>query len=231
MTLTRFRKVLLALFLTLSGLGGAAVVVPPLLWGDGVDYSRVTSIKTTREYQDGALLAKAWALPVAATYRAGFEFQHNPSFCGPTSVVDVMRSLELGGDQGTVLEGTGISAFLGILPGGIVLDKLASVARARLKRDVTVVRDIDLATFREHMRRANDPSRRYVVNFTRGPLFGAGGGHHSPIGGYLADEDLVFVLDVNEKYGPWLVRPERLYEAMNTVDPLSHRKRGLLVIE
>jgi hypothetical protein len=71
--------------------------------------------------------------------------------------------------------------------------------------NVTVLRDLDLAAFREHLRRANDPSRRYVVNFDRGVLFGTGAGHHSPIAGYLVDEDLVLVLDVNERYGPWLV--------------------------
>jgi len=68
-------------------------------------------------------------------------------------------------------------------------------------------------------------------NFTRGPLFGTGGGHHSPIAGYLGDEDLVLVLDVNDKYGPWLVKAERLYDAMNTVDTGARKKRGLLLIE
>ena len=76
----------------------------------------------------------------------------------------------------------------------------------------------------------NDPTRRYIINFTRGPLFGTGGGHHSPLAGYLSEEDLVFVLDVNKKYGPWLVKPERLYEAMNTVDRSAGKKRGLLLI-
>lgn len=70
-----------------------------------------------------------------------------------------------------------------------------------------------------------------MVNFTRGPLFGTGGGHHSPIAGYLVDEDLVLVLDVNEEYGPWLVKSERLYEAMNTLDTGAKKKRGLLLIE
>jgi Phytochelatin synthase len=41
----------------------------------------------------------------------------------------------------------------------------------------------------------------------------------------------VFVLDVNKKYMPWLIKPERLYEAMNTVDPASNKKRGMLLIE
>jgi hypothetical protein len=58
-----------------------------------------------------------------------------------------------------------------------------------------------------------------------------GGGHHSPIAGYLADQDLVLVLDVNRKYGPWLVQSARLYDAMNTVDTGSGKKRGLLLIE
>ena len=112
--------------------GRHGVVVPPLLWGDGVDYSRVTSIKSTREYQDPALLAKAWALPVAAKYHSEIDFQGNGSFCGPTSLVNVMRSLGLGGDQRTVLAGTDVSTFLGFLPGGITLDRLPTVAEQRL---------------------------------------------------------------------------------------------------
>ena len=75
----------------------------------------------------------------------------------------------------------------------------------------------------------NDSSRRYVINFARAPIFGSGVGHHSPIGGYLEAEDLVLVLDVNEKFKPWLVERSRLYDAMNTVD--GDKKRGLLRIE
>lgn len=70
-----------------------------------------------------------------------------------------------------------------------------------------------------------------MVNFTRGPLFGAGGGHHSPIAGYLVDEELVLVLDVNEKYRRWLVKSERLYDAMNTLETGAGEKRRLLLIE
>jgi hypothetical protein len=47
----------------------------------------------------------------------------------------------------------------------------------------------------------------------------------------LVDEDLVLVLDVNKKYGPWLVKPARLYEAMNTLDGGALKKRGLLLME
>jgi hypothetical protein len=50
----------------------------------------------------------------------------------------------------------------------------------------------------------------------------------SPIGGYLEAEDLVFVLDVNEIYKPWLIQRERLFAAMDTLD--GDKKRGLLLI-
>ena len=103
--------------------------------------------------------------------------------------------------------------------------------RKKTGRTVTILRDLDLDHFRQELAHANDPARRYTVNFTRAPLFGRGGGHHSPVGGYLADRDLVLVLDVNAKYKPWLVSTERLFHAVDTVDRSSHRKRGLLRIE
>ncbi len=120
---------------------------------------------------------------------------------------------------------------MGYLPQGLTLDQLATIAREKLRRKVTVLRDLDLAAFREHLTHVNDPARRYVVNFSRAPLFATGGGHHSPIAAYLREEDLVLVLDVNKKYGPWLVKPDRLYEAMNTLDATAQKKRGLLLIE
>jgi phytochelatin synthase len=226
----RLRRWLIAVGLVVAIAGGAIAVVPPLLWRDGVDYSKVVSIKTTPEYQDARLLERAWALPVAQHYR-NVDFQKNGSFCGPTSVVNVMHSLDLPAEQSTVLDGVHIRTFFGIIPGGVTLDQLAIVLGKRTGRSVQVLRDLDLPHFREHMRHANDPSRRYIVNFHRGPLFGTGVGHHSPVAAYLEPEDLVLVADVNRKYQPWLVKTERLFEAVDTIDKSSHKKRGLLLIE
>lgn len=72
----------------------------------------------------------------------------------------------------------------------------------------------------------NDPRRRYVVNVGREPIFGAGAGHISLVVSYLEAEHLVFVLDVNEKFAPWLIEPRRLFEAID-----GDKKRGLLRIE
>lgn len=143
-----------------------------------------------------------------------------------------MRSFGTSASQDTVLDGLNVTTIFGLLPGGLTLDELSHIARARLKpREVIPRRPRTLAEFRLYLRRSNDPERRVIVNFHRGPLFGEGGGHHSPIGGYLAEEDLVLVLDVNREFRPWLVEPERLYEAVNTIDPSSKRARGLLVVQ
>jgi hypothetical protein len=129
--------------------------------------------------------------------------------------------------ESEVLSGTG-GCSLGFCFMGLTLDELAEVAKTR-HASVTVLRDLTGDQFRDELRRTNDPKRRYIINFDREKIFGAGVGHHSPIGGYLEEEDLVFVLDVNQAFQPWLIERERLYDAMNTLD--GDKKRGLLLLE
>jgi hypothetical protein len=229
--MARIRKTVLWTAVAALLLGGSAVVLPIFISTGHADYARVVSIKETREYQDPALLKKAWLLPVAAAYQADIDFQKNGSVCGPASLVNVLHSLKQPGNQEGILQGSGFSTVMGYLPEGLTLDQLAEISRQKLQGKVTVLRNLDLAAFREQLTHVNDPARRYVINFSRGPLFGTGGGHHSPLAGYLNQEDLVLVLDVNKKYGPWLVKSDRLYQAMNTVDATAQKKRGLLLIE
>jgi hypothetical protein len=191
----------------------------------------VVSIAASPAYQDPTLLAQAWALPVAATFGGRVDFQPNGSVCGATSVANVFRSLREGPTtpQG-VLEGSG-KCPLGFCWMGLSLDELAGVVQEKTRRKVTILRDLTLEEFRAHLGHANDPTRRYIVNFHRGLLFSQGVGHHSPIAGYLTDRDLVLVLDVNRSFGPWLVASERLYRAMDSVDSGTKKKRGLLLVE
>ncbi|MDQ0136802.1 hypothetical protein J2T08_004741 [Neorhizobium galegae] len=175
------------------------------------------------------LMDRAWTLPVAATFGRNVTWQSNGSRCGPASIANAFRSV--GEDETTeaeVLDGTGM-CWTGFCIIGLTLDELADLARMKTERKVSVLRDLTADEFREHMKHANDPARRYIVNFTREKIFGAGAGHHSPIGGYLEAEDLVLVLDVNEDYKPWLVERQRLFSAMDTLD--GDKKRGLLLIE
>lgn len=175
------------------------------------------------------LIEKAWHLPAAASFKRELTWQSNPSSCGPASLANVFQSLgEPAQSESAVLDGTGL-CWWGVCPVGLTLDEVADAARSKTARRVTVFRDLTPDQFLEHLRRSNDPANRYVINFLRAPIFGAGGGHHSPIGGYLEAEDLVFVLDVNETFRPWLVERARLFAAMDTLD--GDKKRGLVLIE
>ena len=175
------------------------------------------------------ILDSAWQLPVAATFEREVDWQSNGSLCGPASVANVFRSLgEPADTEAEVLADTEKCRF-GICFMGLTLDELAEVAQTHTSRKVTVLRNLTPEEFHEHLRRANDPDRRYIINFSREEIFGAGVGHHSPIGGYLEAEDLVLVLDVNRDFQPWLIERSRLYTAMDTLD--GNKKRGLLLIK
>jgi hypothetical protein len=183
----------------------------------------------TSVVREPELMERAWTLPAAAAYRRELTWQSNGSVCGPSSVANTLRSLgEAATSEAAVLEGTGL-CWSGLCFMGITLDQLGDVARSHTRRKVTVLRDLTPEQFRDHLRHSNDARFRYIANFTRKAIFGGGGGHHSPIGGYLEDKDLVFVLDVNRDFGPWLVSREKLFAAIDTQD--GDRKRGLVRIE
>ena len=210
-----------------------SIVVAAVLLGAGalvIGQSHVpTQVIASSVTRTPELIDRAWRLPVAATFQRKVGWQSNGSRCGPAAIANAYRSFgEEASTEGKVLAGTG-RCWTGICILGLTLDELAEVARTNTRRKVTVLRDLNEDQFREHMRRSNDPGRRYVVNFSRKPIFGAGVGHHSPIGGYLEDGDLVFVLDVNLDYQPWLIERKRLFAAVDTLD--GHKKRGLILIE
>lgn len=156
------------------------------------------------------LLARAWDLPVARLYSPLLS-QSFTSICGPTSVANVLRSIGLQ---------TGRNPFkrLGMRP--MSLDQVVTETSEVLPSGwrARAVRPGSVEALRSELRRSNEPEYRFITNFSRARLFGRGGGHHSPLGGYLEDEDLAFVLDVNARFGPWLVGAQHLFEAMNTSD-------------
>jgi len=161
---------------------------------------------------------------VAKTFHHQLFAQSNVSLCGPASLANVFRSLsEAATTESGVLAGTA-RCWTGFCVQGLTLDELADVARAHTYRKVTVLQDLTADEFRDHPRRSNDTSRRYVINFRRREIFGAGVGHFSPIAGYFENEDLVFVLDVNENFRPWLIERSRLFAAMSTLDGDKKRR-------
>lgn len=166
------------------------------------------------------MLERAWALPSAVRYRP-LRSQSAFSICGPTSAGNVLRSI--GSDRGQ-------NPFRRFGLRAMSLDQLAQESSELVPEGwrVEVVRPLSVDALRAELRLANQADHRFIANFSRRPLFGHGGGHHSPIGGWLEREDLAFVLDVNASYGPWLVPTEHLFEAMATTDRGDGRTRGLV---
>ena len=110
------------------------------------------SISRTREFQDPAVLERAWALPVAAAYRhGGYEYQANSSFCGPASAANVLHSEKVSATQRSVLSGSDIHPIFGLLPMGITLDQEAALLRTSTRQRVAVLRDLSLGEFRAQL--------------------------------------------------------------------------------
>lgn len=228
-----FRRKLLWSLLALGAmlLAAATATIGPLLFERNA-YADVASIERRTDFRDPQLMAAAWALPVARLYGGrAYEYQDNPSFCGPASLANILHSMGQGGSQHSAIAGTRFEPWFGVLIGGMTIDDFAALARERTGRPATIVRHPTLAEFRALMRSANDPAIRYVANFHRGPLFGRGHGHFSPILGYLESRDLVLVGDVNADYRPFLVDSERLWRATNTIDAATDNWRGLVRID
>jgi hypothetical protein len=202
--------------------------------GTDIPDSVVHSIKNEQNFQDEVLLADAWQLPVARTYKNNFVYQENGAFCGPASVVNTLNSLGVHGvSQSNVIENSSIYYIKARIL-GLTLDEMRRLFKDNLQKtghsewSVIEYRNLTIHEFRDHMRQTNRPDFRYVINFSRLPLFGMDIGHHSPIGGYMEDSDSVFLLDVLEDYKPFIVSTEKLFVAMNTIDSETEKKRGLI---
>jgi hypothetical protein len=208
-----------AVTLVAAFVAGVMFLLPPTVPPEVIERSVI---------HEQTLLEKAWRLPNASAFGRWTSSPTSP-YAGPQAFANILRSFGEPADTEKKVLAHTTKCWSGICFFGLSLDELADATRTATKRSVTVLRDLTPEAFRDELGHVNDPSRRYVINFSRAPIFGSGVGHHSPIGGYLEAEDLVLVLDVNEKFKPWLVERSRLYDAMNTVD--GDKKRGLLRIE
>lgn len=214
---------------TLGGIG-ALLLCLLALFACASDEPIANPVTQASSYQDPVLLARAWQLPVAKQFKKEFEYQINGAFCGPASTVNVIHSLAISSPiQDKLFERSKISYWKARYL-GLTLDELAVLIADNTGLQTKILRGLTLEEFRHHLILSNDPAHRYIINFSRQPLFGKKIGHHSPIGGYLADKDLVLLLDVNPNYRPFLVSSARLYQAMDTIDSETSKKRGLLLL-
>ncbi|EQC34596.1 hypothetical protein SDRG_07920 [Saprolegnia diclina VS20] len=195
--------------------------------------ARRTSIKLDAMYKDPPRLARAWATPIGQRYLAGgLEYQRREGYCASATLRNVLKSV----GRSDVLPASRRGA-------STPTQYVAALDHVGCTSSKIVYGSDGYDAFRSALRAANDPSYRVAANFLRSPLFGFNGltyapfnfilgvfgGHFSNVIGFLEDDDLVIVFDVNHTYGPYLVDAKRLYSAVNTYDQTAKRTRALIV--
>jgi len=76
-----------------------------------------------------------------------------------------------------------------------------------------------------------DDGQFVLANYYRGSLGQVGGGHWSALAAYDEQSDSVLILDVAKyKYPPAWVSISMLQQAINTIDTVSNKARGLVIV-
>lgn len=193
------------------------------------------------------LLRDSEALADYVPLSSQFVTQINPAFCGVASMVMVLNALGIPAplapewDRGYFTQDNIFSeqteAIIGrtaIARQGLTLAELAGILETYpVTADIHYGSDVNLEAFRDLIRTNLETPGNYVlINYLRRAIGQERGGHISPLAAYDADTDQFLILDVSRyKYPPVWVSAETLWESVNTVDPVSGKTRGFLLIE
>jgi hypothetical protein len=164
-----------------------------------------------------------------------FEVQQKRSWCGVASSVAVLnaRGAALTQEAFFTPEAAAVRSRFRVTFGGMTLEDLGGLLRAHgAEAAVHHAGDEGIDAFRaEVARNLGAPGDWLVVNYDRRVMDEAGGGHISPLAGWDADTDRVLLLDTaSYKYPAHWVSLERLYRAMDTVDPSAEQTRGWVIV-
>lgn len=191
--------------------------------------------------KDDITTSKIWKLPSAQAFleRNALEYQLREGYCCRTTQRCVLKSIPsvLTHEIPPVSRGPASAEEYSMGLDQCVSGKLTSTV---------VAGEEGYEAFISALKKLNQPDKyRVSVNFLRSAVFGPPsprylpssmllalfGGHHSPVVGYLENEDVVGVFDVNHNYGLLLMSSKQLFEAVDTFDPLSGAKRAIIVTE
>ncbi|ESO10000.1 hypothetical protein HELRODRAFT_167837 [Helobdella robusta] len=176
--------------------------------------------------------------PLAAQFRT----QEEPAFCGLSTLVMVLNTLEV--DPKRVWKGPWRWYHENMLDcciplktiekNGITMDQFACLAACNMLQ-VEMVR-MNPTSSEENFRQlvkllTKRMDKIMVVSYSRLTLEQTGDGHFSPIGGYNPERDMVLIMDTARfKYPPHWVSLPLLFRAMQMVDPTSDLPRGYFLL-
>lgn len=174
--------------------------------------------------------------PLAEQYHT----QSEPTFCGLGSLVVALNALSI--DPQRSWKGPWrwfsedlldcCSPLAAVRERGLDIDEIACLARCN-GADVELHRAeaSNKESWRAALAIAASGEGVVVVAYDRAALGQTGSGHYSPIGGHHAAKDLVLMLDVARfKYPAHWMDADRLWQAMQQVDPATSQARGWIVI-
>jgi glutathione gamma-glutamylcysteinyltransferase len=169
-----------------------------------------------------------------------FHTQAEPEFCGLGSLVVALNALGI--DPGRMWKGPWrwfseelldcCVSLEQVRRRGLDLDEVACLARCNgAAVDLFRAESSNAAAWRSSLVAAARGDGVVIAAYDRSALDQTGSGHFSPIGGFHAVRDLVLVLDVARfKYPPHWIPAERLWKAMQPIDPATGRSRGWIAL-
>ena len=192
------------------------------------------------------LLMNSEALADYIPLMAQFTTQQNQAFCGIATTAMVLNAMPIEAPLAAEWERnyfTQDNLFNeqteAIIPRsvierqGLTLAELAGIFESYpVQVETYYGSDVSLDDFRQRIATNLAESNNFVViNYLRRAIAQESGGHISPIAAYDADTDQFLILDVSRyKYPPVWVSAEALWAATNTVDSVSGKTRGFLLI-
>jgi hypothetical protein len=178
-----------------------------------------------------------------------WDSQMTPSYCGVATACAVLNSLRVPRPpqtgfemnltyftQSNFFENPSMSAIITketVLQQGFTLKQLSGAIQTwNVSVETTFAGDSNVEIFRNTVRSVVCGEGDFlIVNYLRMAIQQQTGGHISPIAAYNSKADRVLVLDVAKyKYPPVWIKVSDLFAAMDTVDTVSNRTRGYLVV-
>jgi hypothetical protein len=176
-----------------------------------------------------------------------FVTQKNQAYCGVASSVMVLNALSLPAPEAPEFgkyhvftqdnffnaKTQQIIASEVVARQGLTLEQLGKLLETYpVKVDVHYGSDVTLAEFRSLVvKNLQEPGNFAIVNYLRKAIGQESGGHISPIAAYNQKTDRFLILDVSRyKYPPVWVKAQELWQAMATVDSVSGKTRGFILV-
>jgi len=176
-----------------------------------------------------------------------FVTQKNQAYCGVASIVMVLNALNILApaapeykpyrvftqDNFFNLQTQKVLAADVVARQGMTLNQLGQLlVTYPVSAQVYHAGNLSLPQFRSlALKNLQQRDNFLIVNYLRRAINQEKGGHISPLAAYNQASDRFLILDVSRyKYPPVWVKAADLWKAMNTVDSVSGKTRGLVVV-